>query len=539
MKIDWFKLATGKTLEDATRIPTMDEIVKCGIIRLKSHDLLLLGNSRTHGRIEISQGEREGQMHIIGSPGEGKSKFLEYLIRKDIDRLIADKDKPKEERTGCGLCLIDPSAGGDTAYKVLRYAASKGFYKVLLIDAGTKYRKGKIASLNPFKCHPDHFPGLSADLVEAFRVAYGVREPGNYGLIETYLPSIISVIYAFGGTLSDSLYFTTPPQVNFENDFKRNRILEKAMESEREVVRNHAYELLGAYKNTQTFRYDAASTGRRLNSLYRAGDDIRLMFGHRDGINYERLITEGWVILVNVSDEKLDVMPSRLLAATIINRIISTKEKLWKGGEGYTKPFYLYVDEVSQFATRTICTLLDHKRKIGMRAILAHQFLGQIEDDVVRKSVEENTKIKIAFYISNPTKRKDVMHMVGYPENSEIWEALSRQEKQTMVIRVNKNEPVIARVPDTPDIEWDLDAYLDEILVSNDVVKYHTPQEIQRDYDERYQLPPKDFKRASSSKAPDGKKSGKNSVSRRQPDDSLPKGDEAAKKHGGRKPLKF
>lgn len=534
---DWFKYIAGQDFESLVETPNLEQVVASVLKRAAAGDLLSLGHSMGSGHLEISEGEREGQMHIIGSPGEGKSKFLEYLIRKDIDRLIADKDKPKEERTGCGLCLIDPSAGGDTAYKVLRYAASKGFYKVLLIDAGTKYRKGKIASLNPFKCPSSHKARLLADMVEAFRIAFDTREPGKQAYIETYLPAILSVIHEFGGTLADTLYFISPPRVNLENEMRRNQIIEKAMDSPSANTRNHAFELDFAYKNIPNFRLEISSTVRRLNSLYRGEEDMRLLFGHRDGINYDRLISEGWIILVNVSDEKLDIMPSRLLAATIINRIISTKEKLWE--HGYTKPFYLYVDEVSQFATRTLADLLDLKRKIGIRTVLAHQFLGQIEDRRVRQSIENNTKIKVAFYVSDSKERKDVMRLMGYPENSEIWEALSRQEKQSMVIRVNKNEPVIARVPDTPDTEWDLDAYLDEILVSNDVVKYHTPQEIQRDYDERYQLPPKDFKRASSSKAPDGKKSGKNSVPRRQPDDSLPKGDETAKKHGGRKPLKF
>ena len=45
--------------------------------------------------LEIEQDQRSTHVEIIGSSGEGKSKFMEYMIRQDI---INDN----------GLCLIDP-----------------------------------------------------------------------------------------------------------------------------------------------------------------------------------------------------------------------------------------------------------------------------------------------------------------------------------------------------------------------------------------------------------------------------------------------
>src|SRR5690242_18450654 len=68
----------------------------------------------------LTEEARESHLHILGAPGQGKSKFLELLIRQDIDR-------------GYGCCLLDPNRG-DTVYSVLRYCAKIGHDKVLLID---------------------------------------------------------------------------------------------------------------------------------------------------------------------------------------------------------------------------------------------------------------------------------------------------------------------------------------------------------------------------------------------------------------------
>jgi len=37
------------------------------------------------GLVELSQTDRETHMHVIGSSGSGKSKFLEQMMRGDLD----------------------------------------------------------------------------------------------------------------------------------------------------------------------------------------------------------------------------------------------------------------------------------------------------------------------------------------------------------------------------------------------------------------------------------------------------------------------
>src|SRR5438045_3218839 len=117
---DYYRLSTGKTLEELTRLPSIEETLAKKDKELKTKfpkNLLLLGTSQEKGEQFITQEERSANFHLIGAPGKGKSKFLEYHIRKDID-------------AGNGLCLLDPSEKGNTARNVLEYCASINYKKV-------------------------------------------------------------------------------------------------------------------------------------------------------------------------------------------------------------------------------------------------------------------------------------------------------------------------------------------------------------------------------------------------------------------------
>jgi len=69
---------------------------------------LILGTDAAGGQMALRPDERRTHMHVIGSSGSGKSKFLECLIRQDLT-------------SQQGFCQIDPHG---TLYRdVLDYCA--------------------------------------------------------------------------------------------------------------------------------------------------------------------------------------------------------------------------------------------------------------------------------------------------------------------------------------------------------------------------------------------------------------------------------
>jgi len=498
----------------------------------KGEPPLLIGHGSEKDEY-ITESERESHLHIIGAPGEGKSKFLEHLMRHDIDRL-----KKKDPRA-CGFCFIDPSDQGNTAYKVLAYCAKVKFKKVLLIDPFRFRTHRKVVPLNPFNYHESQIDDSVAMMMDTFRVLFNVKDPGDTNIIETYLPALLSILHHGGFTIHDALYFT-----NYDSfDYYRHRefILDKAYKITR--AKKDVIDIESALKNEKRFE-EFRSTVRRLNPIFRS-HTLDLMLSHKRGMDFTKLIADGWIILVNVStDEGLDVLQARLLATVVINQIISGMERLRRGslsGVKYNKPYYLYIDEAGEFATRKVARVLELKRQAGLRFTLAHQFPGQFEDKRVRQSVESMTKLKAAFYIADARERAEVIKLLNYGgeiTDRQIIYALSDQKKQNMVWRANKAKPHIIQVPHTPDAKSDIKTYLDTLLASP---WYLTEEEILKDNAERFKgLPEQNTKSPQPAKKTQRKTTRKAAVPGRvqgRPKEDLPPDNEAGRADEKRKPI--
>src|SRR5688500_2205277 len=124
-KPDFYKRRTGKTLEEKRKERvTAEQVVQRKLKRAKSNYAIRTLPTLEGGEVLISEEERAANVHIIGQPRQGKSKYIEDSCRRDID-------------AGNGFCLIDPTDAGDTVKRVLHYCALKGIEHVVYIDAET------------------------------------------------------------------------------------------------------------------------------------------------------------------------------------------------------------------------------------------------------------------------------------------------------------------------------------------------------------------------------------------------------------------
>lgn len=549
-EIDLVKMITGKTLDELTSVPTYEDVAKKELKIIQAggrrKEVFSIGHQKGVHEF-ISEGEREAHMHIIGAPGQGKSKFLEYLIRHDIDRLH------RGEERACGLCLIDPSARGGTINKVLAYCESIGFKKVLLIDPLKYHSTGKVAGINPFKADRTYWTQSTDYLVDAFRILFEVADPSRTAYITTYLTALFSIFHYTGMTATELIPFTIPfdktNEGSIDASFKRedvyNHARKKIKDKEfpgflRDIAEKHLTDLELGYKNTVTFDREVGSTARRLNQLV-TNPYLRLIFGHRDGVNFDKVVSKGWVVLVNASTgQGLGILQSRLLATIVINQIIQSIERLQ--GRKFKKSYYLYIDEAGQYVTHKLADILAHKRQIGLRTILAHQYLGQLKDEIVREAIINCTGIKCGFYIQGDQERNEVVGMLGYggdlKKEDVAYNLGLTQEKQQMVVKLGKKPPVVVKVPDTPDIETDVDSFVEELFQSP---WYYTLKDINDD--ERKRLPVQNTKSSKSSKKAGGKTAGKDTVPpgvrarRGKPEKDVPPGDEKPKNDGGGDPI--
>src|ERR1051326_5196118 len=375
---DYFYLKTGKKKLDLQRSrPTAQDVISRRLKQVKSkYPVREIGVGQE--RLYLTEEERESHMHIIGTTSEGKSRFLQHLIQGDIQQ-------------GNGLCLLDPSENGDTMYSVLRYCRKIGYEKVCVIDPHLN-----LTGINPFN---RHYKNASvANIMDTVRILFKTADDSDVPRIRRYLPALLRVLWESEMTLYDTLYFS-----DYENPSyvaRRRRIYERLAPLDADLIT-----LEGVFKTYSRWENYFASTVNRLDPFWHS--KLGLMFGVKDGVQFDKLVTEKWVILVNLyAGLGFEPIHTRLLGTTIINEILFAIDRLqlhgWKGA------YYLYIDEAGRYANRNLAELLN-KRKSGLRVTLAHQYFSQFEDRVVLDAVKQMPKIKVMF---NTPSHVDRLEMV-------------------------------------------------------------------------------------------------------------------------------
>src|SRR5262249_55516129 len=142
---------------------------------------------------------------------------------------------------------------------------------------------------------------------------------------------------------------------------------------------------------------ESRSTLRRLEPMFQ--DIISLALSIK-GLDFEKLVREQYIVLVNLGSFHLQSIHRKLIGTLLINGIDFAVDRM--RGNGWKGVYYLYIDEAQQYATRKISDILELKRKNGLRLILAHHHMGQFEDKYIHDAILNLTKTKIAFQIPNP-----------------------------------------------------------------------------------------------------------------------------------------
>jgi hypothetical protein len=431
-KPDFFYLKTKKKLGDLKKHrPTAEQIIHQKLTRTTTeYDLRVISPD-----VFFTE-EQRGNVHIIGSSRQGKSRFMEWLMREDIGR-------------GIGCCLLDPTAGGETAYRMLAYCAEKGVKKVLFIDpahADHPYRK--VAGLQPFKYDKDGrgWPKLKrisvGTLMNAVRSLYSVKDPAEQSRVERYLPAVFSALYDAQSPLTGARYLA-----NRLYKAQREAILSLAAGDVRTDLKE-------AYTPAAYLQFQ--STVNRLVRFLRG--TLGFMFSADRGVDWMKVVREHWVVIVNL--DSLDFFDARLLGTYIIAELETAKQRLNQlmdekqdaDRRGKYPPFYLYADEAFMFASQSLKNMLDLKQKMNFKVTLAHHYAKQFDDPAVYNSILQNCDITAMFYTRSHADRKQIATEfyggdIGFEDAAFATKGL---QKQHAVIKIGKDNPVFTRIPDVP-----------------------------------------------------------------------------------------
>ena len=107
---------------------------------------------------------------------------------------------------------------------------------------------------------------------------------------------------------------------------------------------------------------------------------------------------EGKVFLVNLAKGRIGEDSASLLGAMLVTKIGLTALSRQDILEEERRDFYLYVDEFQSFATSSFVDILSEARKYRLNLILANQYLGQI-DEKIMKAILGNVGTLVSFRV--------------------------------------------------------------------------------------------------------------------------------------------
>jgi hypothetical protein len=91
---------------------------------------------------------------------------------------------------------------------------------------------------------------------------------------------------------------------------------------------------------------------------------------------------DGKILLANLSKGKLGEINSHLLGMIIVGKLLMAALSRGDMDEDKRKDFYLYIDEFQNFTTDSISQILSEARKYRLCLTVAHQFIGQLSEDI-------------------------------------------------------------------------------------------------------------------------------------------------------------
>lgn len=341
-------------------------------------DDIYLGIERGKGRgVYLSDEVRSTHMHVIGATGTGKTKFLEHLIRQDILK-------------GNGLCLIDPH--GDLYRAIMRFCADNQLeQKVIPFNpADPEFSVG----FNPVKRQAMDISYQVGRLCDACLKAWKQEDSVDTPRLRRWLYRVFYTLAEKDLTLVEAGYLTK---------LYKSGIRKKLTETLTENEVREDFEWLEGLKGMAAERMiqeQLESVKNKIDSFINSRVVRRIFGQQRHTLNFRKMIDQGSILLVNLSEqETLSSDQVDLIGILFVNELIAAGKSRHDIPEDKRRPFYLYIDEFSQFVTRDIARALAEMRKFGLHLILAHQNLGQLstDDPYIFNSVMTNARTKVVF----------------------------------------------------------------------------------------------------------------------------------------------
>lgn len=335
----------------------------------KDKELTILGDTDYRGdkiRFWIREEDKFRHMYIVGKTWTGKSTFINNMIISDM-------------RAGNGLCLLDPH--WELVDDLLEYIPSNRINDVILFDVGDAE-------------YPIGFNLLQADNEdEKNRIASGVVSTfqklfdNSWGpRLEYILRNVVlSIIDYPNATLMHILRVLT------DKEF-REEVISHIKDSVLLKFWNNEFNKWQDRQREEAVWPITNKVGQFLSSRL-----VRNIFGQpRTKLSIRKAMDEGKIILVNLSKGKIWEDNANMIGSLLVTKIQIDAMGRADTAKHLRKPFYLYIDEFQNFATKSFATILSEARKYKLSLIVANQYTSQL-DEAIKDAIFGNVGTIFSF----------------------------------------------------------------------------------------------------------------------------------------------
>ncbi len=319
-------------------------------------DGVLLGKNVYRGQetpIRMSRDDRRRHTYILGRTGGGKSVLLANMAIQDI-------------KNGEGICVVDPH--GDLVEDILARAPKERAEDIVVFEP---FDMDRPVGLNMLEVDGEEQKDFAVQ--EMIQIFYKlVTDPAMLGpMFEHNMRNAMLTLMAdeeHPGTITDI------PRIFTDTDFQKYKVSKLKdpvvrLFWEKEMAKTsdfHKSEMLG---------YLISKVGRFVENAM-----MRNIVGQpKSGFNFRKIMDEGKVLLVNLSKGRTGEINAKLLGLIFVSKIQMAAMSRADMPEDQRKDFYLYVDEFQNFITDAFSSILSEARKYKLNLIIAHQYLGQLE----------------------------------------------------------------------------------------------------------------------------------------------------------------
>ncbi|MBU0981769.1 type IV secretory system conjugative DNA transfer family protein [Patescibacteria group bacterium] len=332
---------------------------------------ILLGYNVFRGeKKEVRFGKRDRSRHhyIIGQTGTGKSAYISYLARQDI-------------QNGDGVCVVDPH--GDLIEDILQYIPKERAKDVIVFSPADMERPMGLNMLEAATTEQQDM--ASSQATEIFIKIFGDEIFGPR--IQHYFRNACLTLMEDpdeGATLIDV------PRIFVDEEFMRYKVAKV----KNPVVRSfweHEYANTGDRERQEMIPYFSSKFGPFITNAI-----MRNTIGQpKSAFDFRQVMDSQKILLINLSKGKLGTLNTQLLGLVVVAKIQMAAMSRVDTPEDERKDFFLYVDEFQNFATDTFCSILSEARKYRLNLIMAHQYINQL---VVSKFGSSSTQIRDAVF---------------------------------------------------------------------------------------------------------------------------------------------